>query len=98
MEPIMNSVPRGALTILVALVTAVAVRSHSAVNRPRVRTFHLEYKAEVPELSGDVKRLDLWMPVPHDDPWQQITDLDIQSTNAYGRLKRRMATRFSISA
>jgi transglutaminase-like putative cysteine protease len=87
MEPMMNSVPRGALTILVALVTAVAIRSYSGVNRARVRTFHLEYKAELPDLSGGAKRVDLWLPVPHDDPWQQITNLDIQSTNAYETAK-----------
>src|SRR4051794_25063544 len=87
MVPIMNFFPRTALTMLVALVSAVALRSHSGVNGPRVRSFHLEYKAELADFSDGAKRADLWVPVPHDDPWQQITKLDIQSANAYERAK-----------
>ena len=84
MEPIMNSVPKRAVTILLTLVSGVGViGSNSAANKPRVRTFHLEYKANLPELSGGAKRVDLWVPVPHDDPWQHVTNLNVQSTNTY---------------
>ena len=48
-----------------------------------MRTFHLEYKADLPELSGGAKRVDLWVPVPHDDPWQHVTNLNVESTNPY---------------
>jgi|KBSMisStaDraftv2_1062788.scaffolds.fasta_scaffold34906_2 hypothetical protein len=84
MEPIMNSVPKRVVTILLALASGVGlIGSHSAANKPRVRTFHLEYKANLSGLSGGAKRVDLWVPVPHHDPWQHVTNLTVQSTNTY---------------
>ena len=47
--------------------------------QPRTRTFHFKYKAIVDGIAPTVKQLDLWMPLPHDDPYQQITNLRIDS-------------------
>ena len=50
---------------------------------PRTRTFHLEYKAMVREIPAGTKHLDLWIPVPHDDDYQKIENLRIDSPYAY---------------
>jgi transglutaminase-like putative cysteine protease len=43
----------------------------------------LEYKAVVKDLPVGAKHVDLWVPVPHDDPYQRITDLRIDSPYSY---------------
>ena len=55
------------------------------------RSFQFEYKATVKDIPIDAKQVDLWIPVPHDCPFQRITDLQIESpypyqtnTTAYG--------------
>ena len=40
----------------------------AAQPRPRTRAFHFEYKAIVKDISPGAKNIDLWVPVPHDDP------------------------------
>lgn len=49
----------------------------------RTRSFVLEYKAVVKDLPEGTKRVDLWVPVPHDDLYQKITDLRIDSPYSY---------------
>ena len=49
----------------------------------RTRRFAFEYKAFVKDLPAGTKRVDLWVPVPHDDPYQQIRDLRIDSPYSY---------------
>ena len=47
--------------------------------QPRERHFHFEYHATVPSTAAG-KDFHLWVPVPHDDPYQQITNLKIESS------------------
>src|SRR6267378_8016966 len=75
------------LTFTVASVSGL--RTHTAT--PHERTFQFEYKATVKDIPLDAKQVDLWIPVPHDSPFQRITDLQIESpypyqtnTTAYG--------------
>lgn len=68
------------LMIAAGMGTAIA----GVVQRqPRTRSFHFEYKAIVKEIPSDAKHVDLWAPVPHDDAYQQIKNLRIDSPYAY---------------
>src|SRR5260370_6193743 len=49
----------------------------------RTRKFAFEYKAVIKDLPTGTKHVDLWLPVPHDDPYQQIKDLRIESPYSY---------------
>lgn len=58
--------------------------AHAATqSQPRQRTFHLEYKSVVKEIPAGTKHFDLWIPVPHDDAYQQIRNLRIESPYPY---------------
>src|SRR6202158_3962882 len=49
---------------------------------PRARHFSFEYQASVPStVTGDNIRL--WVPIPHDDDYQRIGALQIQSSAPY---------------
>ncbi|HCC57907.1 MAG TPA: transglutaminase [Solibacterales bacterium] len=48
--------------------------------RPHERRFVFEYQAKVPAEDGDVH---LWVPIPHDDPYQKISNLQVQSSLPY---------------
>jgi len=50
---------------------------------PHERTFQFEYKATVKDIPVDAKQVDVWIPVPHDSPFQRITDLQIESPYPY---------------
>jgi transglutaminase-like putative cysteine protease len=50
---------------------------------PRERQFEFEYKATVKEIPAGARKVDLWIPVPHDTPHQKITGLDIDSPHPY---------------
>lgn len=50
---------------------------------PRTRAFHFDYSATLKDIPAGSKHVDLWMPVPHSDPYQQITSLKIDSPYAY---------------
>jgi len=50
---------------------------------PRERQFEFEYKATVSEIPAGARKVDLWIPVPHDTPFQKITGLSIDSPHPY---------------
>jgi len=56
---------------------------NAAEPQPRTRSFHFEYKAIVKDIPAGVRHMELWLPVPHDDPYQQIENLRIDSPYAY---------------
>ena len=49
----------------------------------RERQFQFEYKATVKDTPAGAKRLELWIPVPHDGTFQKITGLQIDSPAPY---------------
>lgn len=49
----------------------------------RRRSFAFEYKATVKDVPPGAKRVDLWLPVPHDSPFQKIKGLQIESPYPY---------------
>ncbi len=50
---------------------------------PKARSLSLEYTALVKDIPAGTRQLDFWMPVPHDDPYQQVTNLEIESAHGY---------------
>lgn len=47
---------------------------------PRERRFVFEYQAKVP---AEVSDSHLWVPIPHDDPYQKISNLQVESSLPY---------------
>ncbi len=50
---------------------------------PRTRAFHFEYTATIKEIPAGAAHLNVWLPVPHSDPYQQITNLHIDAPCPY---------------
>jgi transglutaminase-like putative cysteine protease len=50
---------------------------------PKERLFEFEYRATIKEIPAGARKVDLWIPVPHDTPFQQITKLKIDSPHPY---------------
>jgi hypothetical protein len=50
---------------------------------PRERAFQLEYKTTVKDIPTNAKTVDLWIPIPHDNAFQRISDLQIESQYPY---------------
>jgi transglutaminase-like putative cysteine protease len=50
---------------------------------PRQRSLHFEYAVRVANLPPDARKIDLWIPMPHDDPWQTISKLKLDSPYPY---------------
>jgi transglutaminase-like putative cysteine protease len=67
-----------AVALMLAAITYPAV-----AQTPKERNFAFEYVATVKEVPAGAKDLDLWLPVPHDDPYQVISDLRIESPYPY---------------
>lgn len=49
----------------------------------RERNFELEYKATVKDIPTTAKQVELWIPVPHDSPFQKISELQIDAPYPY---------------
>jgi transglutaminase-like putative cysteine protease len=62
---------------------ALGAAVRAAQPQPRTRSFHLEYKAMLPDLDPGSKRVDVWVPAPHDDAWQKIRNLRVESPHSY---------------
>ncbi len=43
------------------------------------RDFRFEYKATVKDIPAGAQKLELWIPVPHDDPYQRIGDVHVET-------------------
>src|SRR5271169_5605668 len=64
---------------LMVIALGAAVTSPS----PAARSFSLGYKAIISDVPSGTKRLELWMPVPHDDTFQKISGLSFDSPYPY---------------
>jgi transglutaminase-like putative cysteine protease len=73
--------PKAIAVVMVLVGLGGAV--NAAQPQPRTRSFHFEYKAMVKDIPPGAKHVDLWVPVPHDDAYQQIKNLRIDSPHAY---------------
>jgi transglutaminase-like putative cysteine protease len=48
------------------------------------RSFEFSYDFSIPDIPETANRLDIWIPIPQSDPYQQITDLKIETDYPYG--------------
>jgi transglutaminase-like putative cysteine protease len=62
---------------------ALSIGLFAASPAPRVRAFHFEYSAHLDPLPPGAKHAELWLPLPHDDDFQQIRNLRIESGEPY---------------
>src|ERR1700729_3481502 len=70
-------------TVTVMILAGIVACGGLAQTAPRTRTFHFEYKAFVKDLGMGSRRVELWAPVPHDDEYQRITNLRVDSPYSY---------------
>ncbi|HEY1212087.1 MAG TPA: transglutaminase domain-containing protein [Bryobacteraceae bacterium] len=66
----------GIALLLLFEVATIAAQPHS-------RQFHLDYKVTVNNLPSSHHRFELWIPVPHDGPYQRIRGLRVNSPYPY---------------
>ncbi|MGD0302852.1 MAG: transglutaminase domain-containing protein, partial [Bryobacteraceae bacterium] len=43
------------------------------------RDFTFEYKATVKDIPAGTQKLEVWIPVPHDDPYQRILEVHVET-------------------
>jgi transglutaminase-like putative cysteine protease len=67
----------------VTILAGIAAWSGVAQTPPRTRSFHFEYKAIVKDIPAGSRRVELWTPAPHDDEYQKISNLRIDSPYSY---------------
>jgi len=53
---------------------------YSAGPAPRMRIFHLDYKVAIENIPAGARHIDVWVPIPHADAHQQITNLRVYAT------------------
>ncbi len=64
-------------------VPLVAVSLLAAVEPGRERTFTFEYKATVKDIPAGAQKLELWIPIPHDDAYQRIANIRVETPYPY---------------
>jgi transglutaminase-like putative cysteine protease len=83
----MKRLTQSVLHLAVLLTLATALSSASVFNvsaaAPHERKFEFEYKATVKDIPAGAKKLNLWIPIPHDSPFQKIEDMQIDSPYPY---------------
>jgi transglutaminase-like putative cysteine protease len=67
----------------VTILAGIAAWSGAAQTQPRTRSFHFEYEAIVKDIPTGSRHVELWAPVAHDDEYQQITNLRVDSPYSY---------------
>jgi transglutaminase-like putative cysteine protease len=77
-----HALQAAAICIAIFLFSYIASGRRDAI-KPRERAFQLEYKTTVKDIPTNAKTVDLWIPVPHDNAFQRITDLQIESPYPY---------------
>src|SRR5215510_10578302 len=71
------------LLLFAVALSLIAIWRHTEARTPRERSFAFEYVTTVKEIPAGAKELTLWLPIPHDDPYQVISDLRIESPQPY---------------
>ena len=75
---------RSSFHFLAAITFSLIATIHCAnAQSPHERNFAFEYVTTVKDIPAGAKELELWLPVPHDDPYQVISDLRIESPQPY---------------
>src|SRR5215216_4847796 len=68
-------------TLAIALFMVSTPRAGAAAQRER--KFEFEYKATVKDIPAGAKQVKVWIPVPHDSPFQKVTEMQIESPHPY---------------
>jgi transglutaminase-like putative cysteine protease len=68
-------------TAVALFLTAISLSTDAQT--PRERTFAFEYLAALKDIPMGAKELELWLPVPHNDSYQVISELRIESSQPY---------------
>src|SRR5258706_5962491 len=63
--------------------TLLAAALLIAAEPGRERTFTFEYKATVKDIPAGTQKLELWIPVPHDDAYQRIANIHVDTPYPY---------------
>jgi transglutaminase-like putative cysteine protease len=72
--------PAMALIMVSTPLASVAAQAGAA---ERERKFEFEYNATVKDIPAGAKQVNVWIPVPHDSPFQKITAMQIESPHPY---------------
>jgi len=72
-----------ALSLILAMTVLSGPGPQASAALPHERKFEFEYKATIKDIPTSAQKVDLWIPVPHDSPFQNITDLQIDSPYPY---------------
>jgi transglutaminase-like putative cysteine protease len=67
----------------VLAVIAFSTASVFPAGAPKTRSLALKYTAVVRDIPAGTRQFDFWMPVPHDDVYQRITNLEVESAHPY---------------
>lgn len=68
---------------LFALSLAGALGLAANLPAPRERSFSFEYAVTVRDVPRGAHTVDIWLPAPHDDAFQRITNLRVDTPNRY---------------
>ncbi len=71
------------MNIVTAVLPFLLVSLGVLAPQPKTRSFHLEYAATVKDIPSGVTKVELWLPVPHSDGYQEIQNLKIEPPYAY---------------
>ncbi|MCA1593876.1 MAG: transglutaminase domain-containing protein [Acidobacteria bacterium] len=82
-EVFMQARYRGGQALILLALLSVVSTSHAGQVRLRARSFMFEYTATVRDIPVGARNVELWIPVPHNDPFQEITQLEIVSPYPY---------------
>ncbi len=81
-----NQSAAGAIALLLFFAVGLAPwmhgerRGEAARSEPRSRTFEFRYAATLPAAPQETKRLNVWLPYPTTDPYQEILDIRVSAT------------------
>src|SRR5215211_7792854 len=71
-----------AITLFMASMPGASAAAQAGAAQ-RERKFEFEYKATVKDIPAGAKQVKVWIPVPHDSPFQKITGMQIESPHPY---------------
>jgi len=81
MKATASMILRSAFCAVLTLTLLIDVSSRPAT--PHERSFQFEYSATIKDIPAGAHKVELWIPIPHDSPFQRITDLKIESPYPY---------------
>lgn len=70
--------------LLLAMATVLVIQiSFTAHAQQRARSFTFTYTVTVKDIPASTKKLEVWLPVPHNDQYQKVTKIEIKAPYPY---------------